>query len=216
MYKLHGFSQSGNTYKVALLLQALQQPWTAHHVPLDDFSAGLTRSEPWRQAHNEMGEVPVLEADGKRLTQSAAIMLFLAERHGRYGGASEDERQEVLRWLFFDNHKFTSYFATWRFLKSFAGTAPEPAVGQFLKGRIDNAFGIVEKHLAGQPYIVGGAPTIADLSLCGYLFFPVEESGYDIAARYPAMAAWLARLRELPGWTPPYELLPGEQVAPRW
>ena len=123
MTTLHGFSQSGNTYKVALLLQALQLPWTARHVPLADFAAGLTRSEPWRQSENEMGEVPILEVDGKRLTQSAAILLYLAQRHGQYGGANADEHQDVLRWLFFDNHKFTSYFATYRFMKSFARVA---------------------------------------------------------------------------------------------
>jgi glutathione S-transferase len=216
MYTLHGFSQSGNTYKVALMLQALQLPWTARHVPLADFAAGLTRSEPWRQTENEMGEVPILEVDGRRLTQSAAILLFLADRHGRFGGANDDERQDVLRWLFFDNHKFTSYFATWRFMKSFAGTPPEPALMQWLKGRVDNAFGIVDKHLAERPFIVGRTPTIADLSMCGYLFFPPEESGLDVAASYPAIAAWRERIRALPGWQPPYQLLPGEQVAPRW
>lgn len=217
MYKLHGFSQSGNSYKVALLLQALQQPWTAHHVPLADFAAGLTRSEPWRQAENEMGEVPILEVDGQRLTQSAAILLLLAERHGRYGGANANERQEVLRWLFFDNHKFTSYFATWRFMKSFAPTAPDPVLEQWFKGRIANAFGIVDKHLAGRAFMVGDAPTIADISMCGYQFFPVEESGIDVATQYPAIAAWRDRLKAaLPGWKPPYALLPGEQVAPRW
>ncbi len=217
MYRLHGFSQSGNTYKVALLLQALQVRWTAEHVSLADFAAGLTRSEPWREELNEMGEVSILEVDGKRLTQSAAILLVLAGRHGQYGGASDDERQDVLRWLFFDNHKFTSYFATFRFMKSFAPTAPDPAVAQWFKGRVDNAFGIVEKHLTGRAFIVGDAPTIADISMCGYQFFPVEESGYDVAARYPAIAAWRDRLKAaLPGWKPPYELLPGEQVAPRW
>jgi glutathione S-transferase len=217
MITLHGFSQSGNTYKVALMLQALQLPWTARHVPLADFAAGLTRSEPWRQAENEMGEVPILEVDGKRLTQSAAILLFLAQRHGRYGGASDDEHQDVLRWLFFDNHKFTSYFATWRFMKSFAPSAPDPAVAQWFQIRVDNAFGIVNKHLSDRPFMVGDAPTIADISMCGYQFFPLEESGYDVATRYPAIAAWRDRLKAaLPGWKPPYELLPGEQVAPRW
>ena len=217
MYTLHGFSQSGNTYKVALMLQALQLPWTARHVPLADFAAGLTRSEPWRQAENEMGEVPILEADGQRLTQSAAILLFLAERHGRYGGANANERQEVLRWLFFDNHKFTSYFATWRFMKSFAPTPPEPVLEQWFKGRIANAFGIVDKHLAGRSFMVGDAPTVADISMCGYQYFPVEESGIDVAAQYPAIAAWRDRLKAaLPGWKPPYALRPGELVAPRW
>lgn len=217
MYKLHAFAQSGNAYKVALMLQALQQPWEAVHVSFADFASGLTRADTWRQEHNEMGELPILEADGQRLTQSAAILIHLAERHGQYGGATASERQEVLRWLFFDNHKFTSYFATWRFMKSFAPAAPDPALAAWFKSRIANAFGIVDKHLAGRDFMVGAGPTIADLSLCGYLFFPAEESGIDIAASYPAIAAWCERLKAaLPGWKPPYELLPGERIAPKW
>lgn len=216
MYKLHGFSQSGNTYKVALLLQALGQPWQAVHVPFAEFAAGLTRSAEWRQDVNAMGEVPVLEDGARKLTQSAAIMLHLAERHGAYGGATDDERQDVLRWLFFDNHKFTSYLATLRFMKAFAPAPADPAVVSWLRGRVEGAFGIVERHLAERDYLVGTAPTIADMSLCGYLYFPTEESGIDIAASYPAMARWTEGLRQLPGWKPPYVLLPGERVAPRW
>lgn len=216
MYKLHGFSQSGNTYKVALLLEALKQPWSAVHVPFAAFADGITRSDAWRQEHNAMGEVPILEDGDRRLSQSGAIMMFLANRHGAYAGQTEDERQDVLRWLFFDNHKFTSYFATYRFMKAFGSVAPDPTVAKWLGGRIDNAFGIVEKHLSSHDFMVGAAPTIADMSLCGYLFFPPEESGYDIAGRFPAMARWLGRVQQLPGWRPPYELLPGEQVAARW
>jgi len=216
MYKLHAFAQSGNTYKVALLLQALQQPWTPIHLPFEEFAKGIQRSDAWRQDMNPMGEIPVLEAGDKKLTQSAVIMLFLADKHGAYGGQSEDERFEVLRWMFFDNHKFTSYLATLRFLKSFSPTAPDPGVMKFLAGRVDNAFGIVEKHLSNRDYIVGSQPTIADLSLCGYLYFPTEESGYDIGKNYPAMARWVERLKTLPGWKPPYEMLPGERIAPRW
>jgi len=216
MYKLHAFAQSGNTYKVALLLQALRQPWTPIHLPFEEFAKGIQRSDAWRQDMNPMGEIPVLEAGDKKLTQSAVIMLFLADKHGAYGGQSEDERLEVLRWMFFDNHKFTSYFATLRFLKSFSPTAPDPGVMKFLAGRVDNAFGIVEKHLSNRDYVVGSQPTIADLSLCGYLYFPTEESGYDVGKNYPAMARWLERLKALPGWKPPYEVLPGERIAPRW
>jgi glutathione S-transferase len=216
MYKLHGFSQSGNTYKVALLLQALQQPWKPIHVPFADFAAGVTRSDAWRQEHNAMGEVPILEVGESRLSQSGAIMVYLADKHAAYGGQTAEERHEVLRWLFFDNHKFTSYFATYRFMKAFGAVAPDPTVAKWLRGRIDNAFGIVEKHLAGREYMVGLQPTIADLSLCGYLYFPPEESGYPIGEQFPAMARWLERVRQLPGWKPPYELLPGEPLAPRW
>jgi|SRR5436190_4876349 len=216
MYKLHAFAQSGNTYKVALLLQALRLPWTAIHLPFEEFAKGIQRSDAWRQDVNPMGEIPVLEVGDKKLTQSAVIMLFLADKHGAFGGQSEDERLEVLRWMFFDNHKFTSYLATLRFMKSFSPVAPDPGVMKFLGGRVDNAFGIVEKQLSNRDYIVGSQPTIADISLCGYLYFPTEESGYDIGKSYPAMARWLERLKQLPGWKPPYEMLPGERIAPRW
>ena len=212
-YRLHYFPESGNSYKLALMLtlcgERFEPVWT-------DFGGGVTRTPEWRSTVNEMGEIPVLEVGDKKLTQSAVIMLYLADKHGAYGGQSEDERLEVLRWMFFDNHKFTSYLATLRFLKSFGATAPDPAVAKFLAGRVDNAFGIVERHLSNREYIVGSQPTIADMSLCGYLFYPAEESGYDIGKSYPAMARWLERLKALPGWKPPYEMLPGERVAPKW
>lgn len=216
MYTLHGFSQSGNTYKVALLLQALELPWSAVHLPIAQFVAGVQRSDAWRADVNAMGEVPVLEVDGRKMTQSAAILIYLAEKHGAYRGRNDDERLEVMRWLFFDNHKFTSYFATLRFMKSFSPVEPNAEVMKFLRGRVDNAYGIVEKHLARHDYIVGDAPTIADISMAGYVYYPTEESGVDIAGQYPAMAAWAERLKKLPGWKHPYDLLPGDRVAPRW
>jgi glutathione S-transferase len=163
-----------------------------------------------------MGEVPILEVGDKRLTQSGAILAYLSSKHGAYGGRDEDEKYEVLRWILFDNHKFTSYFATLRFLKSFSPVAPDPAVFKWLRGRVDNAYGIVERHLASRDYMVGPQPTIADMSLAGYVYFPPEESGLDLATQYPAIARWAERLRQLPGWKPPYELLPGEKIAPRW
>ena len=217
MLKLHGFSQSGNTFKVAFLLRALGLPWQPVHLPFADFAGGTTRSAAWRESVNEMGEVPVLEMeDGRKLSQSGAIMTMLAQRHGAFAGKNDDERQDVLRWLFFDNHKFTNFFATWRFMKSFGATAPDPAVTAFLRGRIDNAFNIVDKHLATRPFMVGNAITIADISLSGYLFYPAEESGIVLEERFPNIAAWRARLRAAPGWGDPYEILPGERLAPKW
>ena len=74
----------------------------------------------------------------------------------------------------------------------------------------------VDKHLATSDYIVGDAPTIADFSLSGYLYYPQEESGYDIAATFPHIAAWLERMKAIPGWAPPYDLLPGDRILPKW
>ncbi|WP_397410978.1 glutathione S-transferase family protein [Polaromonas sp.] len=213
MYRLHGFCQSGNTFKVAFLLRALGQPWEPVFV---DFMQGVTRTGPWREQTNEMGEAPVLEDGRRRLTQSGVILGYLAKKHGAYEGATEDDRLEVLRWLFFDNHKFTSYFATYRFMKAFGPSAPDPAVMAWLRARMDAAFAIVDKHLATREWMVGGAATIADFSLSGYLFYPLEESGYEVAGRYPHIEAWLARLRSLPGWASPYDVLPGERLLPKW
>lgn len=213
MVRLHGFSQSGNTFKVAFLLRALGQPYEAVFV---DFMHGATRDAGWRASTNEMGEAPVLEDGGRRLTQSGVILSYLADKHGAYGGTSADERREILRWLLFDNHKFTSYFATCRFMRSFGPAAPDPAVMAWLKGRIDAAYQVVELHLAKQPYMIGDEPTIADFSLCGYLYYPEEESGYPLLPRFPNIAAWAERMKAVPGWAAPYDVLPGERIAPKW
>lgn len=213
MYQLHGLCQSGNTFKVAFLLRALDQPWQARFV---DFMNGETRAGPWREGTNEMGEIPVLDDGQRRLSQSGVILSYLAAKHGAFGGQSEDERLEVLRWILFDNHKFTSHFASYRFMKSFGASAPDPVVMNWLRGRIDNAFGVVDKHLAGRDFMVGQAPTIADLSLSGYLFYPVQETGVEVDNRFPNIAAWLKRVQALPGWADPYAILPGERMAPKW
>ena len=213
MIRLHGFSQSGNTFKVAFMLRALGVAWQPVFV---DFMGGATRTPAFREQVNLMGEVPVLDDAGVRLTQSGVILTYLAQKHGAFGGTDEAQRLEVLRWLLFDNHKLTSYFASYRFMKSFGPAEPDPAVMAWLRGRLDGAFGVLDKHLARRRFTVGDAPTIADFSICGYLFYPVEESGYDVAGSFPHVAAWLDRLRALPGWASPYDVLPGERIAPKW
>jgi glutathione S-transferase len=213
MYRLHCFSQSGNSYKAAFFLRALGQEYESVFV---DFMRGTTRDAGWREKTNEMGEAPVLEDGARRITQSGVILTHLAKKHGAYGGKTPEEEEEILRWLLFDNHKFTSYFATYRFLRAFGPAAPDAAVMAWLKGRIDAAYAIVDKHLAATPFMVGTAPTIADFSLCGYLFYPVEESGYEVQQRFAHIAAWLERVKKIPGWAPPYDILPGERIAPKW
>jgi len=210
-YKLHCFCQSGNSYKVALYLNCAGLDWEPVFV---DFFKGATRDPKWRESVNEQGEAPVLETGGKKFTQSGAILLYLAEMTDKFAPQDDDERNEALRWILFDNHKFTSYFATYRFMKSFLPTAPDPKVLEFLKGRFDAALGIVEKHLARSKFIVGDRPTIADFSLAGYMFYPPEESGYDWKQTNPYLSAWTERMRALPGWKDPYTLMPGERIKP--
>ncbi len=207
-YRLHYFPESGNSYKLALMLtlcgQTFEPVWT-------DFGGGVTRTPEWRARVNEMGEIPVLEEDGDRLTQTAPILLKLAERHGRFGGESEAEKFEILRWLFWDNHKLTGYMATYRYLRAFTPSA-DPVVLAFLRKRIDDCLGILDGHLADRPFAIGDRPTIADISMMAYLSFPKHEAGYDLTLTHPAVNAWLLRMAELPGWKSPYDLLPGKRL----
>jgi len=200
-YRLYCAGVSGNAYKAALMLSLSGCDWEP--VVLD-YIGGATRQEGFREEINELGEIPVLEHGAKRLSQSGAILTYLAEKTGRFGGRDEDEKLEILRWILFDNHKFTSYFATLRFLVGIQKTGETP-VTEFLRGRTQTAFGMVEKHLAGRDFLLGDRPTIADISMVGYLYY-TEETGLD-RAPYPNITGWAKRIAALPGWAPPYDLM---------
>lgn len=207
-YRLHYFPESGNSYKLALMLalcgQTFEPVWT-------DFGGGVTRTAEWRRTVNELGEIPVLEVDGERLTQTAPILLKLARQYGRFGGESEAEQFELLRWLFWDNHKLTGTMATYRYMRTFT-PSPEPQVLAFLRRRLDDYLSILERHLERNAFAVGDKPTVADLSMMAYLHFPADETGYDFATSHPAVAAWLLSLSALPGFRSAYDLLPGKRL----
>src|SRR5688572_29442112 len=105
-YRLHCFAQSGNAYKAALMLALTGADWEPVWL---DFFNGAARNPDWREAVNDMGEAPVLEHGDRRLSQSGVILTYLSRRFGKFGPESEDEELEILRWMLFDNHKFTSY-----------------------------------------------------------------------------------------------------------
>ena len=207
-YVLHCFAQSGNAYKPALMLQLAGADWSPRFV---DYFGGETRTAAYR-AVNGMGEVPVLEHAGLRLTQSGVILDYLAEALGQFGPRDAAERREILRWTLWDNHKLTSYTATLRFMRTFT-EAPDATVMKFLRGRAEIAWGILDTHLTQRAFAVGERLTIADLSLCGYLFWP-GEIGVDWDA-YPGIRAWLARIAATPGFKLPYDLMPGHPLPAR-
>jgi glutathione S-transferase len=202
-FRLYCFAQSGNAFKVALMLNLCGAKWEPRFV---DFFNGETRTPEYREKVNEMGEVPVLEHGTRRLSQSGVILHYLADHFGRFQG---EDKLEVLRWMLWDNHKLTSYVATLRFLVQFQKTGETP-VTEFLRGRIKGSLGILDKHLSQNAFAVANAPSIADFSMCGYLYWP-EEFGVSWSD-YPGIGEWLERIRELPGWVHPYELMPGHPL----
>ena len=201
-FTLHCFGESGNAYKVALMLELCRLPWKPVWV---DFFNGETRQPGYRAEVNEMGEAPVLDHGGRKLTQSGVILDYLAETSRKFGAKSDDERREIWRWILFDNHKFTANLATLRFLMQFAKTGETP-VTEFLRGRCVNALKIVDGHLAKSPFIIGKRATIADLSMCGYLFYG-EELTVPLEP-HKNVLKWLDHIKALPGWKHPYDLMP--------
>ena len=159
-FTLYCFAQSGNAYKAALMLNLCGADWTPRFV---DFFNGETRTPAYR-ALNVMGEVPILVHGERQLTQSGVILDHLAAHFGRFGAGNDEERREILRWLLFDNHKFTSYTATYRFLRQFAGQGDSPTA-QFFAQRMRGAFGVLDAHLATRAFALPDVSTeIAGLS----------------------------------------------------
>ena len=201
-YTLYCFGESGNAYKAALMLELCRLEWQPRMV---DFFNGETRTEAYRGTVNAMGEVPVLLHGTKSLSQSGVILDYLAEQARKFGPKSDDERREILRWTLFDNHKLTANVATLRFLTQFARTGETP-VTEFLRGRAVAALGIADKHLATTPFLAGKRATIADISMCGYLYYGDELT--VPLDQYTHLLNWLDRIKSLPGWKHPYDLMP--------
>ncbi len=206
-YQLYCFAQSGNAYRAALMLNLIGADWEPKW--LDFFGALVQRKPDYRENINEMGEVPVLVHGKKKLTQSGVILTYLSDLTGKYKPQGEDERLEALRWIIFDNQKVNGFLGPSRFLKNFVKTATDPAVMAFLKGRIDGNLAIVNKRLETHQYLLGDKPTIADISMTGYFYYPAEEFGFDIVNDHPAIGPWLDRMKALPGWGHPYDLMTG-------
>jgi glutathione S-transferase len=208
-YQLYCFAQSGNAYRAALMLNLIGADWKPIYV---NFFKGETRTPEYRGEVNEMGEAPVLAHGARKLTQSGVILTYLARRSGKYLPQGEEEELEALRWIIFDNQKVNGFLGPYRFLKNFAKPAGDPAVLAFFKGRIDGNLGIVDKRLEARKFLLGDRPTIADVSLAGYLYYPPEEFGFDIGKDHPAIAAWRERVKALPGWGHPYDIMPGHPI----
>ncbi len=202
--ELYCFGESGNAYKAALALELSGLAWEPKFV---DFFNGATRTQAYRNEVNEMGEAPVLVDGDLKLSQSGVIQHYISEKTGRFGGKGI-EKYEVLRWVLWDNHKLSSQAGMARFLMNFLPEDRRPKdVISFMQGRLKSAYQVLDTHLRDRDWIVGDGLTNADISCCGYLYYP-EPFGFD-RTDWPGIDAWLTRISELPGWKHPYDLMPG-------
>ena len=197
MYTLYDYLDSGNGYKIRLLLAQLQQPY--HWVELDILS-GATRT-PQFLAKNPNGRIPALElADGTCLAESDAILWYLAE-DSPFIPPGRVARAQLLQWMFFEQYSHEPYVATPRFiLKHVPADSPRHAELPERQGRGRAALQVMEAHLSREPFFVSRRYSIADIALYAYTHV-APEGGIDLQP-YPAVRAWLERVAAQPRHVP--------------
>ncbi len=193
--------ESGHSYKVALALTLMDVPFEQRAVDLN--LPRERRSEEFRRAAL-FGEVPVLiDEDGLAVCQSNVILDHLARRHRKLDGTTPAEQARVREWLGWEANRLAMSLPHLRFSRRF--TRADPILETWWTQRMHADFDRLGLALADRAFLVGDAATIADISCCGYLFW-VDQADVDLAA-WPAIEAWLGRLRSLRGWRAPYDLL---------
>ena len=193
MYKLYDFLPSGNGYKVRLLLTLLD-------IPFERIELNILEKEtrtPEFLAKNLNGKIPLLEiAPDKFLAESNAILYYLAQ-DTIYFPSDKYIQAQIMQWLFFEQFSHEPYLATSRYWISILQQPEKYAEQLKHKHRLGNvALGIIEKHLDERNFLVGNTCTIADISLYAYTHV-AEEGGFDLA-QYPAIRAWIERIKTNP------------------
>jgi len=194
--RLYDFHESGNGYKVRLLLHHLGVRYERIEM---DILQGATRT-PEFLAVNPNGRIPVLVLeDGTRLMESNAILFYLAEGSA-YLPDSTIARAQVLQWMFFEQYSHEPNIAVLRFW-AFAGLLEaNRALVPEKRARGESALAVMDAHLADREFLVGDAYGIADIALFAYTHV-ADEGGFDLD-RTPAVAAWVERVRAQPGHIP--------------
>ena len=195
MITLFQQSDSGNCYKVRLVLTHLGRPFRTVEVSSLD---GSTR-KPEFLARNPIGKVPTVALDdGRYLAESNAILLHVAEGSALLPGDAYD-RAKVYEWLFFEQYSHEPAIAVRRALTVYpqrrAAATPERMAQLLDAGTF--ALSVMEARLGATSWLAGDAFSIADIALYAYTH-SAHEGGFDLAA-YPGIRAWLARVRALPG-----------------
>ena len=198
---VYGFSPSGNCHKVRLLLEQLgrrlDQDYRWVEVRSDD---GSTRT-PEFLALNPNGKVPLVQLDdGRTLTESNAILCWLAEGTGFLPNDAW-QRAQALRWMFFEQYSHEPYIAVARFICGWTPLdSPRRAELAKCRERGHAALAVMEQHLSTQAWFTGEDYGIADIALFAYSDV-AAHGGFDLAP-YPAVRDWLARVRRTPGFVP--------------
>jgi glutathione S-transferase len=197
MLTVYGMADSGNCYKVKLALEQLQLPYQWAEV---NTTKGETRSAEFL-ACNPNGQVPTLELeDGQFLPESGAILCYLAEGTPLLP-AERLAKARVLQWMFFEQYSHEPCIAVARAIERYQPPdSPRRAELPRLRERGDKALAVMQQHLNSSEYFAGSEYSIADIALYAYTHC-AADGGFDLK-RYPAVLAWLMRVKSQPGHVP--------------
>jgi glutathione S-transferase len=194
MITLFAQHDSGNCYKVRLVLSHLRRPYRTVAVSSLD---GSTRSEDFL-AKNPIGKVPTVQLeDGRFLAESNAILLHFAEQTPLLP-ADPYARAKVYEWLFFEQYSHEPALAVRRALSLYPERRHQATALRMeeLLAAGHRALGVMELRLRGAEWLAGIAFSIADIALYAYTHC-AAEGGYDLSP-YPAITTWLTRVARLP------------------
>ena len=191
--RVWGDVYSGNCFKVKLLLTQLQLPHEWIHVNILDKESRT----PEFLAMNPNGRIPLLQTtDGVYLPESNAILHYLADGTAMLP-TDRLQHAQVLQWMFFEQYSHEPYVATARYIVRYLGRPPErEAMLQQKMAPGYAALAIMESHLQSRSFFVGGQYSIADVALYAYTHV-ADEGGFDLS-RFPAVQAWIARVKSQP------------------
>ena len=193
MLKVYGDYNSGNCYKIKLMLHLLGLEYQWHPV---DILKGETET-PEFLAKNPNGKVPVLELeDGTCLWESNAILNYLADG-SEFLPTEPRLRTQVLQWQFFEQYSHEPYIAVARFIQFYLGL-PQARLEEYraLQKRGYKALDVMEQQLARTPYLVGEHYSIADVTLYAYTHV-AHQGGFELGS-YLSIQAWLQRVASHP------------------
>jgi glutathione S-transferase len=198
---LYAHPESGHSYKVKLMLEAAGIPHAFHIVDLRLPRA--QRAEPFRSL-SPFGEVPLLLHKGQVLAQSNAILHYLALHTGRWGAETPARLNKALQWLFWEANRLGLSLPNVRFANKFGAQSYPQGSLSWLEARLDlDIQRLADEFKDGRRFILDDTPSVADFSLCTYLFW-ADQAGLTLPA---ALADWLERIRQLPGWQAPYPMM---------
>lgn len=196
---LYGSFTSSSSYKPMLYLALARVAFSFRTVNLKIGAQKL----PEYLAINRWGKVPSLRHRGLTILQSNVILDYLARTTGHFEAVTEQERWQAREWLSWEADAITN-IAKVRHYSRFRTV--DPAVMDYYRPQAEDALSFVDKSLVGRAWLVGDACTIADIGCWGRMVF-MAEGGLDIT-RWPNLLAWSERLKAMPGFALPYDLIP--------